>query len=106
MRWLVLALVAAATAGCADALSDLRYVFHGGPPADPARLVVGVSGERSAGSSSAEADAKMRGYLHSKATQICTAGYETVKVDTLAAENDKQLVDEELRCQPYQLRLF
>ena len=106
MRWLILALTAVAVAGCADAQSDLRYLFHGGPPADPARLVIGVSGQRVAGSSSAEADQQMRGYLDSRANQICTGGYETVKVDTLAAEEGKQIVDEELRCRPYELRFF
>ena len=106
MRWLILAITAAATAACADAQSDVRYLFHGGPPADPARLAIGVSGERLAGSASAEADAKMRNYLDSKANQICTGGYDTVTVDTLAAEEGKQLVDEELRCRPYELQLF
>jgi hypothetical protein len=70
------------------------------------RLVLGVSGDRPAGASSETADAEMRKFLDWKANQICTLGYETVKVDALAAEEDRQIVDEELRCKPYRLSLF
>jgi hypothetical protein len=72
----------------------------------PDRLVLGVSGDRPAGASSEAADAEMRKFLDWKANQICTQGYQTVKVDTLAAEQDQQIVDEELRCRPYRLSLF
>jgi hypothetical protein len=74
--------------------------------APPERLVFGVSGDRPAGSSSPAADAQMREFLDWKANQICTLGYETVKVDTLAAEQDQQIVDEELRCRPYRWHPF
>jgi hypothetical protein len=74
--------------------------------APPGRLVLGVSGDRPAGASNEAADAEMRKFLDWKANQICTQGYETVKVDTLAAEQDRQIVDEELRCKPYGLSLF
>jgi len=43
----------------------------------------------------------MRRFLDWKVSQICTLGYDTVKVETLAAEQDMQIVDEELRCKPY-----
>ncbi len=69
--------------------------------APPERLVFGVSGDRVAGASSAEADAEMRRFLDWKVNQICTLGYETVKVDTLPAEEDKQIVNEDLRCDQY-----
>ncbi|HEX7970294.1 MAG TPA: hypothetical protein VF502_18875 [Stellaceae bacterium] len=69
--------------------------------APPERLVFGVSGDRPAGSSSSEADAEMRRFLDWKVNQICTLGYETVKVETLPAEDDKQIVDEDVRCDPY-----
>lgn len=75
--------------------------------APPERLVFGVSGARPADSAGAESDAEMRRFLDWKVSQICTLGYETVKVDTLAAEQDTQIVDEELRCEPYRhVRLF
>jgi len=67
----------------------------------PERLVFGVSGERPAGSSDTQSDAETRRFLDWKVSQICTLGYDTVKVDTLAAEQDMQIVDEELRCKPY-----
>jgi len=69
--------------------------------APPERLVFGVSGTRPVGAASAESDAEMRRFLDWKVSQICTLGYDTVKVDTLAAEQDMQIVDEELRCKPY-----
>jgi len=72
----------------------------------PDRLVFGVSGDRVAGSSSEQADAEMRQYLDWKLNQICTLGYDTVKVDTLAAEAGKQIVDEEVRCKNYRLKLI
>ncbi len=46
----------------------------------------------------------MRQFLDWKLSQICTLGYDTVKVETLAAEADKQIVDEEVRCKPYTFR--
>lgn len=76
-------------------------VAAGCTSAPPDRLVFGVSGERPAGSVGAESDAEMRRFLDWKVSQICTLGYETVKVDTLAAEQDMQIVDQELRCKPY-----
>jgi len=69
--------------------------------APPERLVFGVSGARPAGNSDADNDAEMRRFLDWKVSQICTLGYDTVKVETLAAEQDTQIVDEELRCKPY-----
>jgi hypothetical protein len=92
MRLSLLLAAAALLAGCTV-----------GPPE---RLVLGVSGDRAAGPSSEAADAEMRKFLDWKANQICTLGYRTVKVDTLAAENDRQIVDEELRCNPYHVTLF
>ncbi|HJT09131.1 MAG TPA: hypothetical protein VJ747_19515 [Stellaceae bacterium] len=67
----------------------------------PERLVFGVSGARPAGNADAQGDAEMRRFLDWKVSQICTLGYDTVKVETLAAEQDTQIVDEELRCKPY-----
>jgi len=72
----------------------------------PDRLVFGVSGDRVAGTSSEQADAEMRQFLDWKLNQICTLGYETVRVDTLGAEEGKQIVDEEARCNNYSLKLI
>ena len=69
--------------------------------APPERLVFGVSGARQAGAATPEADAEMRRFLDWKVSQICTLGYDTVKVETMAAEQDMEIVDEELRCKPY-----
>ena len=69
--------------------------------APPERLAFGVSGTRPAGSTDAASDAEMRRFLDWKVSQICTLGYDTLKVETLAAEQDSQIVDEELRCKPY-----
>jgi hypothetical protein len=67
----------------------------------PERLLLGVSGARPASEANADSDAEMRRFLDWKVSQICTLGYDTVKVETLAAEQDMQIVDEELRCKPY-----
>ena len=48
----------------------------------------------------------MRQYLDARLNQICTHGYDTVKVETLAAEAGKQIVDEEARCKNYELQLL
>jgi hypothetical protein len=69
--------------------------------APPERLAFGVSGARPAGSTDTASDAEMRRFLDWKVNQICTLGYDTVNVETLAAEQDTQIVDEELRCKPY-----
>ena len=93
--WLCLAGLAALLAACSTV-------------SPPDRLVFGVSGDRPAAKAGdAEADANMRTFLDGKANQICTQGYDTVKVDTLAAEQEQQIVDEELRCKTYDhVRLF
>ena len=93
MRFSLLLAAAAMLAGCTTT-------------APPERLVFGVSGDRAAGSGSEAADAEMRKFLDWKANQICTGGYDTAKVDTLAAEQDQQIVDEELRCRPYRWRVW
>ncbi|MGO8919113.1 MAG: hypothetical protein ACLQJR_24695 [Stellaceae bacterium] len=90
-RWLPIAVIAVVASACST-------------PHPPDRLVFGVSGDRPAGASSAEADAEMRQFLDWKLNQICTLGYDTVKVETLAAEADKQIVDEEVRCKDYTFR--
>lgn len=90
-RWLPIVVIAFVAGACTTAQP-------------PDRLVFGVSGDRAAGASSAEADAEMRQFLDWKLNQICTLGYDTVKVETLAAEADKQIVDEEARCKNYRLR--
>jgi hypothetical protein len=69
----------------------------------PERLEFGVSGTRPAGAASAESDAEMRRFLDWKVSQLCTLGYDTDKVETLAAEQDMQIVDEQLRCKPYRV---
>jgi hypothetical protein len=93
-------------AGCSGAVDDAVYLVHGAPPADPARLVFGVAGDRPAGGADAAADAEMRSFLDIKAGQICTRDYAPAKVDTLAAEEDRQFVGEELRCKPYAFGLY
>jgi len=73
----------------------------------PDRLVFGVSGDRpAADAGNTQAEANMRTFLDGKANQICTRGYETVKVDTVAAESSQQIVDLQLRCNQYHLALF
>jgi hypothetical protein len=92
-RWLLIAALAATTGACSF-------------PRQPDRVVFGVSGDRAAGATAAADDAEMRRFLDARLNEICTLGYDTVKVDTLAAEDNKQLVDEEVRCKNYHLTLF
>jgi len=67
---------------------------------DPARYQFGVSGDRP-GAGAATADPQMRAYLDWKARQICTLGYQTVKIDTLTAEDGLQIIDLEAQCNDY-----
>jgi hypothetical protein len=92
-RWLAVPVLALLATGC-------------NAPRAPDRLVFGVSGDRPAGASSVAADDEMRQFLDWRINQICTLGYDTVKVETLPAEENKQLVDEEVRCRDYRLSLF
>ncbi len=87
-RWFPIAAIALAASGCTT-------------PHPPDRLVIGVSGDRAAGAAAEQADAEMRQFLDWKLNQICTLGYDTVKVETLAAEANMQIVDEEARCKNY-----
>jgi hypothetical protein len=73
---------------------------------EPDRLVIGVAGDRPAGAATAEADGEMRRFLDWKLGQICTLGYDTVKVDTLPAEGDKQIVNEDARCKGYNVNFL
>ena len=72
---------------------------------EPDRLVIGVSYDRAAGSGSAEADTDMRRVLDAEARQICTLGYEPAKVSTLPAEDNQEIVTEDLRCNDYHFHL-
>lgn len=92
-RWLPVAALALLAAACST-------------PREPDRLVFGVSGDRAASATSPQDDAEMRKFLDAKLNQICTLGYDTVKVETLAAEENRQLVDEEARCRDYSVSLF
>jgi hypothetical protein len=92
-RWLLVAALAVSAGGCTT-------------PHPPDRLTFGVSGDRAAGATTAADDAEMRRFLDARLNGICTLGYDTVKVETLAAENNQQLVDEEARCHNYHLTLF
>lgn len=83
--WLVLAL-AALVAGCVPV------------DRDPARDVIGVS----AATGEAADVAAAQPLLAWKADQICTApGYDVQKKDVAPAEDKQQIVDWQLRCEPY-----
>lgn len=92
-RWLLIVALAATLGACTF-------------PTDPDRLVFGVSGARPASATSPKDDAEMRQFLDAKVDQICTLGYDPVKVETLNAEDNQQIVDEELRCRDYHVTLF
>jgi hypothetical protein len=75
-------------------------------PREPDRVVFGVAGDRVASDTTPASDDAMRGFLDAKVNRVCTLGYETVTVATLPAEDNHALVDEEVRCSDYSLRLF
>lgn len=93
MRWLPLLALAVIAAACST-------------PREPDRLVFGVSGDRAASATTPADDAAMRAFLDARVNQICTRGYEKVKVDTIAAEGGRQLVDLQARCLDYRFSLF
>jgi len=70
---------------------------------DPDRVVIGVSYDRPVPTASPQSDAEMRRVLDVAAHQICTRGYDPVKVSTLAAEDNQEIVREDLRCRDYHL---
>ena len=73
---------------------------------EPDRLVFGVSADRMAGATDPASDADVRRHLDWKLNQICTLGYEHVNVDTTAAEESHQIVDEVVLCNDYHFTLF
>ncbi|MDE2165797.1 MAG: hypothetical protein KGJ66_05605 [Alphaproteobacteria bacterium] len=86
--WLVLA-VAAVVAGCVPVERD------------PARDIIGVSSATGARTDAIH-DVAARDLLTWKASQICTVpGYDLRNQDVEPAENHQQIVDWQLRCQPY-----
>ena len=88
MRFWVPILILAMLAGCGADRQSARYRF-------------GVSGDRLASATIPANNEAMRRFLDAKARQICTLGYSVVKVDTMAAENGRQIVDLDVRCNPY-----
>ena len=93
MRWAFLAAIIVALSACTT-------------PREPDRVVFGVAGDRLASDTTPESDDVMRRFLDAKVNRICTLGYESLKVTTLAAEDNHALVQEEVRCDDYSLRLF
>jgi hypothetical protein len=75
-------------------------------PREPDRVVFGVAGDRAATDATPAGDEAMRRFLDAKVNRVCTLGYETMKVATLPAEDNRALVDEDVRCNDYSLRLF
>ena len=68
---------------------------------EPDRLVIGVSYDRPVSAASPQSDEDMRRVLDLEAHEICTRGYDPVKVSTLAAEDNQEIVTEDLRCRNY-----
>ena len=93
MRWALSTAIIVALSACTT-------------PREPDRVVFGVAGDRVASDTTAASDDAMRRFLDAKVNRVCTLGYETVKVATLAGEDNRALVDEEVRCSDYSLRLF
>ena len=75
-------------------------------PREPDRTLFGVAGDRAAAAVTPADDDAMRRFLDAKFNQICTLGYESVNVRTVPAEDNRALVNEEVRCNDYSLRLF
>ncbi len=75
-------------------------------PREPDRMVFAVAGDRAAADTTAASDDAMRRFLDDKVNRVCTLGYETVTVRTIPAEDNRALVDEEVRCNDYSPRLF
>lgn len=93
MRWVFLTAIVVALGACTT-------------PREPDRAVFGVAGDRVASDTTPASDDAMRQFLDAKVNRVCTLGYASVKVATLPAEGDRALVDEEVRCADYSLRLF
>lgn len=93
-RWLSIAALAGLLAGCAATAEE------------PSRDIFGVATARpTATAGTTTPEAMVDSVLTWKAEQLCTLGYDRVRQDVVPAEEGRQLVDWELRCQPYQLTL-
>jgi len=92
-RWVLVAVFSCLASACSTADDSARYQF-------------GVSGDRPATAANAEGDQAMKTFLDAKANQICTHGYEVGKIETLGAEDEKQIVDLDLRCNAYRPSVF
>jgi hypothetical protein len=96
-RWLLMAVLAALISGCGSLMPVI--------PGDPDRLVIGVSAARPAADNQ-EPSAEVAHALDWKVSQICTDGYARLNQTFEPAEQDQQLVDWQLRCNPYHLSVF
>jgi hypothetical protein len=90
VRGAVLILAVLGLAACTAGSESARYQF-------------GVSASRPASQAASENDPATRATLDWEARQICTRGYQVIKVDTLAAEANTQIVDLDLQCDPYRV---
>jgi hypothetical protein len=91
-------------AGLAATLSACG-TFDGTVTGDLNREVLGVSSPQPGGSDTAVASDSAKAANDWKTSQICTLGYNRLSEDVEPAELDRQLVDWQLRCKPYDFSL-
>jgi hypothetical protein len=97
-RFLLVAGLAATLGACGS--------FDGTVTGDLNREVLGVAAPQPAGADTPVASDSATAADVWKTSQICTLGYDRLSEDVEPAELDRQLVDWQLRCKPYELSIF
>jgi hypothetical protein len=101
-RWIVVI--------CAAGLLQACGTYDGTLPGNPGREVFGVSahqpnldqGDNATPAASVAADRK----LDWEESQLCTLGTVPVREDVEPGDADKQIVDRQVRCRPYEFSMF
>ena len=90
--------LAALVAGCGT--------FNGTVPGDPSRDGLGVSMHQPSEGEAVAVDPAVARTLDWKARQLCTLGYRPTASDIVAAESDKEIVDQKFQCNDYSLSVL
>ena len=96
------AILAAALAGLVAGCGS----FDGTVRGNAARDSLGVAMHQPSEGEGVAVDPATARALDWKASQLCTLGYKQVSLDAPPAEGDKQIVDQQVRCNDYRLSIL
>ena len=96
------AILAAGLAGLVAGCGSFDGMVRG----DPGRDVIGVSMHQPSEGEGVAVDPAVARTLDWKASQLCTLGYRPTTEDVAPAEGDKEIVDQQFRCNDYALSIL